>query len=169
MLQRFEIFDEFDVGREPTDGGEFGGCEPFGSFVFKERDVTFQTAQETMHRQVKSRIVVVDGSEQFAHFDLGSQFFTDLALKGLFPSLTCFDFTSRELPPVFLLAVASLGCEDASILITDDGSDDFDCFSFGCHGHYLYNANCFSNSVLNCSRREIGLRISISEPYVRSC
>ena len=33
-----------------------------------------------MHRQVKLGIVVVDGSKQFAHFDLGSQFFADLAL-----------------------------------------------------------------------------------------
>ena len=50
MLQRFEFFDEFDVGREPTNGGEFRWCEPFGSFMFEELDRAFQTAQETMHR-----------------------------------------------------------------------------------------------------------------------
>lgn len=117
-----------------------------------------------MHRQVECRIVVVDGSEQFANLDLGCEFFANLTLECLFPTLTRFNLTSRKLSPVFPFAVASLRSEYTSILITDDGCHDFDMFSIWIHGHYLYSANCFSNSALNCSRREIGLSISISEP-----
>ena len=91
--------------------------------MLEERDIAVQAAEETVHRKMKLRIVIVNRPEQFAHFDLSSQLLADLAAERLLPTLAGFDLATGELPPVFPLAIAALGGEDTSFVIADDGCD----------------------------------------------
>ena len=81
-----------------------------------------------MHREMESRVVVVDGSKEFADFDVSIQFFAYLAFKRLLWRLAGFNFPTGELPPIFLFAVTSLRSKNASLIVKKDGSYYFNGF-----------------------------------------
>ena len=88
--------------------------------------IVCESTTETVHREVEGRVVVVDRTEQFAHFDVRVEFFADLAAQGLLRCFVGFDLTAGELPPVFPFSIASLGRKNATLGIYDDGGYHFD-------------------------------------------
>ena len=88
-----------------------------------------------MHREMESRVVVVDGTKEFADFDVSIQFFAYLAFKRLLWRLAGFDLTARKLPPVFPLTVTPLRSKDTSLRVKDDSGYYFYGFHFRFNGH----------------------------------
>jgi hypothetical protein len=126
--------DEIFIGGEPADGGELGGIEPSGGFVFQEGQVRVgEGASETVHSQMKSGIVVVDSTEKRTNGDVGIQFFAYLTYERLLGCLTGFDLTAGELPPILPLAISTLGGEDTTLGIIDDSGYNGD----GFHGLWV--------------------------------
>ena len=101
--------------------------EPSGGFVLLEGQVwVSEGASETVHRQMKSGIVVVDSTENRTDGDVGIQFFAYLTYERLLGCLTGFNLTARKLPPVLPFAISALGSEDTTLDIIDDSGYDSD-------------------------------------------
>ena len=121
--------DEIFICRKPADGGELGWGKPFGGFMLQEGQMRVSKgATETVHRQMKSGIVIVDGTYKRTDGDVGIQFLAYLANKRLLGCLTGFDLTAGELPPILPLAISALGGEDTALGIIDDSGYNGDGF-----------------------------------------
>ena len=87
---------------------------------------------------MESRVVVVDGTKEFADFDDCVELFADLTAQGLLWRLSGFDLTARKLPPIFPLAISSLRSKDTSLRVKDDSGNYFygfvHCLSYFCSG-----------------------------------
>jgi hypothetical protein len=76
-------------------------------------------AEETLHRQVELRIIVLHSPEQTLDNNPRLQLLPYLATKSLIGTFAGFNLFSRELPKILEVAVAPLGGENASLLVAD--------------------------------------------------
>ena len=97
------------ICRQPSYRPHILGQQPLGCLMFPQPVTRFrQPASEAMHCQVELRIVVIDGPQQLAHFNLRIQLLAYLALECRLFALTGFYLPSRKLPPVLPVAIAPL-------------------------------------------------------------
>lgn len=81
-----------------------------------------QVAPVAMHRQVKGRIVVLNGHEALPHLDAAVQFLTDFAPQRLLRRLASLNLAARKLPAATQIAIATLRGQDLAV-VTDDGGN----------------------------------------------
>lgn len=95
-----------------------------------------------LHRKVEVRVVIFNGVNQFADFDLGLQFFADLSAECILRTLPRLDLSSRKLPTILESTVATLRGED------------FPIFEYhGCNYVYRFHFQC--HLKLNIRRRDV--------------
>ncbi len=76
-------------------------------------------AEETLHRQVELRIIVLHSPEQTLDNNPRLQLLPYLATKSLIGTFAGFNLSSRELPKIVEVAVAPLGGENGFLLVAD--------------------------------------------------
>ena len=106
--------------------------EPSGGFVLQEGQVwVSEGATETVHRQMKRGVIVINGTEKRTNGDVGIQFLVYLANERLLGCLSGFNLTAWELPPVLPFAISALGGKDTALGIIDDSGYNGDNFHEG--------------------------------------
>lgn len=96
-----------------------------------------QLTQETIHRQMKSWIIIFDSIKQFSNIYPCIQFLVYLPDQSVLWSFTSFYFSSREFPSPFKFSVSSLGCKYLLLVVF---------FSY----NYCSNYQLFPLSYSNC-------------------
>ena len=80
---------------------------------------------------MKRRVIVLDGLDQVAEYDIHTEFFSDFPPKRLLRTLSGLHLSAREFPLSLEFPVSS-GCRKYALFfpqrITDDSCDYFDCF-----------------------------------------
>lgn len=71
-----------------------------------------------MHREMKCRIIPLHAAQLPTHFYGHGKFLVNLTFESLTRALTWLDFSTRKLPSVFHVAIASLRGENASTTIS---------------------------------------------------
>ena len=74
---------------------------------------------------MKLRVIIFYGLHQSLYNDSCFQLFPYFTLQGLFRCLSSFHFSAREFPAVLIVAISSLGGEDAPLIIVYNRCYDF--------------------------------------------
>ena len=124
------------ISREPLYGIQFVFCQPACGFGFFQNKVARENhAPEAVHRKMKCRIVVFNGSNLIMYRDFSVQLFLNFSFQRLLWSLARFDFAARKFPLPFIVAIAAGGGINFVFGldgVADDGRDNANNF------HYLY-------------------------------
>ena len=103
---------------QPVNAIELFFAEPAGGFMLLQRQTTtLYMTPETMHGKMKLRVIVFNGLHQSFHNDPCFQLLPYLTLQSLFWCLSGFHLPAREFPAVLIVAISSLGGEDAPLVI----------------------------------------------------
>ena len=87
------------ISREPLYGIQFVFCQPACGFGFFQNKVARENhAPEAVHRKMKCRIVVFNGSNLIMYRDFSVQLFLNFSFQRLLWSLARFDFAARKFP-----------------------------------------------------------------------
>ena len=84
LVPLFICFDHLRVGRKPVDGIELVPRQPFECLMFFQSKVRgIYRTQETLHREMELRIIVIHHRQQILYCNFSTQFLFNLALQSL--------------------------------------------------------------------------------------
>lgn len=90
----------------------------------------FERGKKAVHRQVKFRVIALDGCNEFFGVNRHGQFFFDFSDNRLSSGFPRLNLAARKFPTVLKVAISALGGKDFSVLM-NDGSYDFNGFLDG--------------------------------------
>lgn len=77
------------------------------------------SCQVALHRQVERLVIMLNRAQIIEISDRDLEFFLNLAHDSLLARFARFEFSARELPAVFKLAVAALAAQDLPVLLNN--------------------------------------------------
>ncbi len=123
------MFHHLDVGWQPVYAPQVSLVEPSCRLVLKQSGMPFNdVAPVAMHCEVEFSVVPLHCAKLFAHFDCHVEFLVNLTLECLLGSLMCFNFSSREFPSPFHVAISAFGGKNSPFFVDNYGGYHFYAF-----------------------------------------
>ena len=137
----FQKWKKYQVGRQPVYGRQIIRSEPLcGLVLFKFQLAGQDAAPVAVHSKMKRRIVILDRGNETVNANFGLKFLHNLTPESLLHSLARLSLPPWQFPPVFELAIPTLGNENLSFAIADHRRNYCNTLHNGCKDKQSFTA-----------------------------